>query len=60
MTKQDLDNFLKKIDELNKIVSIIKASSEKKDALSKCKDHYEVIKLTKSWGFNIDKRWGEK
>ena len=59
MTKKDLDIFLRKIDQLNKLVNLINNSNEKKDALEKCKTHEEVIKLTKSWGFEIGKRWGE-
>ena len=60
MTKKDLDIFLRKIDQLNKIVMLIYSSSEKRNALAKCKSHEEVIKLTKAWGFEIGKRWGEK
>ena len=60
MTKRDLDNFLEKISQLNQIVALINNSKLKKEQLSKCKNHEEVINLTKSWGFNIGKRWGEK
>ena len=59
MTKKDLEKFIEKIEQLNKILLVIEQSSEKKDELSKCSNHEEVIKLTKSWGFEIDKRWGE-
>ena len=60
MTKKDLDNFLEKISQLNQIVALINNSKFKKEQLSKCKNHEEVINLTTSWGFNIGKRWGEK
>ena len=60
MTKKDLKAFLKKINQLNEIVRIINESSEKREELSKCKTHDEVIKLTKSWGFEIGNRWGDK
>ena len=59
MTKEDLDKFINKIDQLNKILLLIEKSTEKKEELSKCSNHAEVIKLTKSWGFEIGKRWGE-
>ena len=59
MTKQDLEKFIDKIEQLNKILFLIEQSTEKKEELSKCSNHEEVIKLTKAWGFEIDKRWGE-
>ena len=59
MTKKDLDKFTNKIDQLNMILLLIEQFPEKKEKLSKCSNHEEVIKLTKSWGFEIDKRWGE-
>ncbi len=59
MTKKDLKKFLKKIEHLNEIVDLINASSEKKEALTNCKNHEDVVNLTKLWGFEISKRWGE-
>ena len=59
MTKEDLEKFINKIHQLNKILSIIEKSSKKRKELSECSNHDEVIKLTKSWGFEIGKRWGE-
>ena len=59
MTKRDLEKFINKIKQLNKILFLIEESSEKREELSKCSNHEEVIKLTKSWGFEIGKRWGE-
>ena len=59
MTKEDLEKFINKINQLNKILLLIEQSAEKKEELSKCSNHEEVIKLTKSWGFEIGKRWGE-
>ena len=60
MTKKDLEKFIDKIEQLKKILLIIEQSSEKKEELAKCSNHEEVIKLTTSWGFEIDKRWGER
>ena len=60
MSKSDLDKFLIKIDQLNQIVELIEKDSSKKKALSTCSTHEEVIELTSSWGFQINKRWGEK
>ena len=59
MTKKDLERFIDKIDQLNKILLLIEKSTEKKEELSKCSNHEEVIELTKSWGFEISRRWGE-
>ena len=59
VSKNDLEKFLWKIDQLNLIVALIEKDSSKKDALSSCSTHEEVIKLTSSWGFEISKRWGE-
>ena len=59
MSKSDLDKFLIKIDHLNLIVELIEKDLSKKEALSRCRTHEEVINLTNSWGFQISKRWGE-
>tara|TARA_Y100001980_G_C14434154_1_gene221934 strand:- start:350 stop:532 length:183 start_codon:yes stop_codon:yes gene_type:complete len=59
MSKSDLEKFLIKIDQLNSIVRLIEKDLSKKEALSSCTTHEEVIELTKSWGFQIGKRWGE-
>ena len=59
MSKSDLDKFLIKIDHLNLIVELIEKDLSKKEALSNCSTHEEVIELTNSWGFQISKRWGE-
>ena len=59
MTKKDLEKFIDKIEQLNKILLLIEKSTDKKEELCKCSNHEEVIKLTNSWGFEIGKRWGE-
>ncbi len=59
MTKKDLENFINKIEQLNKILLLIEKNHDKKEELCKCSNHDEVIKLTKSWGFEIGNRWGE-
>jgi len=59
MSKSDLDKFLIKIDHLNLIVELIEKDLSKKEALSNCSTHEEVIELTNSWGFQIGSRWGE-
>ena len=59
MAERDLINFLNKIEQLNKISKLIENNPIKKKALSECKNHEEVINLTRKWGFEIGKRWGE-
>ena len=59
MAEKDLINFLKKIDQLNKLSELIKKNPLKKKELSACKNHADVINLTSKWGFEIGKRWGE-
>ena len=59
MAEKDLNNFLKKIDQLKKISELIQKNPDKKKELSECSNHEEVINLTSKWGFDIGKRWGE-
>ena len=59
MSLKDLEKFLNKIKQLNQIAELINNSPEKKEELVQCKNHNEVIQLTKSWGFDIGTRWGE-
>ena len=59
MAERDLVNFLKKIEQLNRISELIKNNPTKKKELSDCNNHEEVINLTSKWGYEIGKRWGE-
>ena len=59
MAEKDLVNFLKKIEELNKLSELIENNPDKKKELSDCRNHEEVISLASKWGFEISKRWGE-
>ncbi len=59
MTKNDYERFLYKIDQLNKLVELIKESPSKYNLIIKCETHQEVVELAKKWGYEIGKRWGE-
>tara|TARA_B100001996_G_scaffold262150_1_gene204326 strand:+ start:360 stop:542 length:183 start_codon:yes stop_codon:yes gene_type:complete len=59
MTVKDYQGFLYKIDQMNKLVELINNSPEKYQLFVKCKTHNEVVELSKKWGFEIGKRWGE-
>ena len=59
MAEKDLINFQKKILQLNKLIELIENNPLKKEELSACKNHEEVVSLASKWGFEINKRWGE-
>ena len=59
MSEQNLKKFLKKVKDLNELVSSLDAFPNRRSQLRCCKSHKEVIELAMSWGFDIGKRWGE-
>ena len=59
MTEKNYKAFLYKIDQLNKLVELIKNSPDKYKLFVKCKTHEDVVELANKWGFEIGKRWGE-
>ena len=59
MSQQDYEMFLYKIDQLNRLVELIKNSPEKYELIISCKTHEDVVGLAKKWGYEIGKRWGE-
>ena len=60
MSKKDYDQFLYKIDQLNKLIESINESTDKYHLFIKCKTHKEVVELAKTWGYEIGKRWGDQ
>ena len=59
MSVNDYERFLYKINQLNKLVELIKDSPEKYQLFVKCRTHKEVVELAAKWGYEIGKRWGE-
>ena len=59
MTKRDYNNFINKVDQLNKLIEEVNSSTEKYQLLIDCKNHDEVVQLAREWGYQIGKRWGE-
>ena len=59
MTKKDYIQFLKKIEQLNRLVDLLDQSPDKYKLFIKCETHEEVVELAKKWGYEIGKRWGE-
>ena len=59
MSEQDLQKFIKKVDQLKELVESIKEAPQRRKQLADCSNHDEVVELAKSWGFDIGRRWGE-
>ena len=59
MSQKDYDQFLNKINQLNKLVEFINESPERNKLVVNCKSHQEIVSLAYRWGFDISKRWGE-
>tara|TARA_Y100001968_G_scaffold110336_1_gene99883 strand:- start:260 stop:439 length:180 start_codon:yes stop_codon:yes gene_type:complete len=59
MTQRNYEQFLYKIDQLNKLVELINKSPEKYQLFIDCKTHQEIVALANKWGYEIGKRWGE-
>ena len=59
MSKKDYENFVLKIENLNKLVELINNSPDKYQLMISCTNHKEVVDLANQWGFDIGKRWGE-
>ena len=59
MSKEDLQNFMIKVNQLNALLDSLETFPGRKEKLEACTDHDEVVSLAKDWGFEIGKRWGE-
>ena len=59
MAKKDLKQFLYKVQQLQEMVDSLDKVPGRRELLESCVDHEEVVDLAKSWGFRIERRWGE-
>ncbi len=59
MSLKDYQQFLYKIEQLNRLILLINDSPEKYQLIINCNTHEEVVALARQWGFEIGKRWGE-
>ncbi len=59
MPEQDLKKFLLKIENLNKLVKSLEDIPGRREELSSCDTHQEVVNLARSWGYEIGRQWGE-
>jgi len=58
MPEEDLRKFLLKIENLNELVKSLKEFPDRRNELASCYTHDEVVKLAKSWGYDIGRQWG--
>ncbi len=59
MTEKDLDRFIDKVRQLDQLVLSLDSIPGRRELLSSCSDHNEVVKLARSWGYEIGRRWGD-
>ena len=59
MSQNDLEVFIRKVDQLNSLIKSLDQFPERRRLLSNCSSHNEVIELAQSWGYQIGRRWGE-
>ena len=59
MSELELRLFIEKVSQLKAMVDSLENFPERRARLVECKNHDEVIKLAKSWGYEIGRRWGE-
>jgi len=60
VSEQELDLFIQKVLQLSELVDSLDKVPGRRELLSNCNDHYQVVKLAESWGYNIGRRWGEE
>ena len=59
MAERDLLRFLEKISQLQALASEVERDPSRRSELASCTDHNQVIQLTRAWGYDIGRRWGE-
>ena len=58
MAEAQLQQFLKKIEQLNAFVALSEAQPDLRQALRDCSNHHDVVQLAAQFGFDIGRRWG--
>lgn len=59
MAEAQLQQFLKKIAQLNAFVALSEAQPDLRQALRDCSNHHDVVQLAAQFGFDIGRRWGD-
>jgi cupin 2 domain-containing protein len=60
MAEEDLQRFLRKVQDLQAFVAASEADPGLRQRLRDCSTHQEVVDLAGSQGFEIGRRWGER
>ena len=60
MADKDLDRFIQKVNDLKDLVDSLESTPTRKEKLTSCSNHNEVVQLARSWGYEIGSRWGER
>ena len=59
MSELELSLFIEKVSQLSKMVDSLNKVPGRKELLTSCKNHTEVVELAEKWGFKIGRRWGD-
>lgn len=59
MAEADLQQFLRKVEQLNAFVALSEANPQLRRELAACSHHNAVVELARRHGFEIGRRWGE-
>ena len=59
MSENDLRYFLLKIQQLQELAESLKEIPGRREELAACTNHNQVVKLAKSWVYEIGRRWGD-
>ena len=60
MPEKDLIRFIEKVAQLQELVESLDGDPDRREQLARCASHNEVVMLSKSWGYDIGRRWGEE
>ncbi len=59
MSREELAKFIHKVETLKELVDSLQTIPARRQQLMDCKNHDQVVKLAKSWGYEIGRRWGD-
>ena len=59
VAETDLLRFIEKVSQLQALAAEIDSDPTRRSELASCTDHNQVVELTRAWGYDIGRRWGE-